>query len=1074
MVLQLLFLSDSSSVDGLVIASIVVCIVHAVSTYQVIVKVNESYPRSTKKILKELFVIGSTEKVLERPYALELRMRAAIDFRNIPTDVEISDAYFVEISNCLAWSQNLTSLSFSAYQLSTERLRLLCAGLHGNKKLKTLTISHDEPAGYHEPFALPEKFAESLASLEHLSLEGMDTLSPSELLELGMAIKSKGTLETLQIACARPIVREGDAEDDGSWDWLYPHAAPRVLGSAQSLVNVAFCSIDDSLCLTSLLAGLRTSPTIKQADFSGSRFSFDGTNELARWIEQKSPLEHITIIGLLSVGGTARAAQRSLCVLLRALGEGTSCVTGAILLAHDGGYPDASYLNTYVRTIQVESMNAIHSRGNIHTLLVGFTLPDPLSESLGMDPESGLGSGGFSSETAVGNKLGNSAGGSSSSLSLSVIQQLSRSLRYPVFIGLNGNRPERVKSVLELALENVEVEEMRSGLAVALDRCVLTKATLQTALRTISMKGCPIRWISLRHNPLCTPSLEALCALAPLRSGSDDFVLRCYARPSRKLEKLDLMGVDIDVEGLNFLANATKKAPALEILLSTTHIESSSADYGALASQDIKEEDEESSHFAAHMVHQIQSKGDVLVLSDDDWLYRLENLSLRDIAILGDLIMHSTKIIVRVTSGAFLNLDALRTQPTTWWRPTVASGTNPLELYLFSSSLSGLLDFSAYEGAIPATAFSLLATARQVRMAGAKKITGPLTVPAVRAVARVRGSLGSDAWQLSRCSPLSLVVPLRSPQLLTSVDLRFMDTLDFTLEAFLCCSNLEKLLVGGCSQLTGTLSAPLIEFITNIRRRYGLEAVDLSKCGTFTVPAHVKYLVEVDLRNIDSLELPKLTTFEGCGQHLKTLMFDDCPLVAGDIAGLAKHCHQLTVIGAGNTGISASLEGVAHYLGSTPRVLRFHSGTEFEGSISALNECTSVMTLDVHSTAVAGDLSGLNSLRDLRYLDVSATDITGSLSDLGKQCLCLEEIHADHTAISGPLSDLQPLKLLRVANFSNSKVSGRLSDLDHFVNNLRFLSIDGTAVEFAGSLVGFTEAHPVCRVVTGVGDGNGE
>ena len=70
-VLQLLFLSDSSSVDGLVIASIVVCIVHAVSTYQVIVKVNESYPRSTKKILKELFVIGSTEKVLERPYALE-------------------------------------------------------------------------------------------------------------------------------------------------------------------------------------------------------------------------------------------------------------------------------------------------------------------------------------------------------------------------------------------------------------------------------------------------------------------------------------------------------------------------------------------------------------------------------------------------------------------------------------------------------------------------------------------------------------------------------------------------------------------------------------------------------------------------------------------------------------------------------------------------------------------------------------------------------------------------------------------------------------------------------------------
>ena len=180
-----------------------------------------------------------------------------------------------------------------------------------------------------------------------------------------------------------------------------------------------------------------------------------------------------------------------------------------------------------------------------------------------------------------------------------MIQQLSRSLRYPVFIGLNGNRPERVKSAPELALENVEVEEMRSGLAVALDRCVLTKATLQTALRTISMKGCPIRWVSLRHNPLCTPSLEALCALAPLRSGSDDFVLRRYARPSRKLEKLDLMAWT-SMRKAHFLANATKKAPALEILLSTTHIESSSADYGALASQDIKEEDEESSHFAAH------------------------------------------------------------------------------------------------------------------------------------------------------------------------------------------------------------------------------------------------------------------------------------------------------------------------------------------------------------------------------------------------------------------------------------------------------------------------------------------
>ena len=134
-----------------------------------------------------------------------------------------------------------------------------------------------------------------------------------------MAIKSKGTRNSTN--CLREAYRQKVMQRMTAWDWLYPHAAPRVLGSA-SLVNVAFCSIDDSLCLTSLLAGLRTSPTIKQADFSGSRFSFDGTNELARWIEQKSPLEHITIIGLLSVGGTARAAQRSLCVLLRALGEG--------------------------------------------------------------------------------------------------------------------------------------------------------------------------------------------------------------------------------------------------------------------------------------------------------------------------------------------------------------------------------------------------------------------------------------------------------------------------------------------------------------------------------------------------------------------------------------------------------------------------------------------------------------------------------------------------------------------------------------------------------------------------------
>jgi hypothetical protein len=293
-----------------------------------------------------------------------------------------------------------------------------------------------------------------------------------------------------------------------------------------------------------------------------------------------------------------------------------------------------------------------------------------------------------------------------------------------------------------------------------------------------------------------------------------------------------------------------------------------------------------------------------------------------------------------------------------------------------------------------------------------------------------------------------------------------MDTLDFSLQAFLSCSNIEKLLLGGCRRLSGTLTAPLIKFITTLRTRHGLEAVDLSGCGTFSVPAHLKGLEEVDLRNIDSLDMPKLTSLEGCGPTLRSLMFDDCPRVAGDVGGLAKICHQLEVVGAGNTGVSASIEGLAHFLGPSPKVLRFHSCSEFEGTIDALHECTSVSVLDMHNTAIAGALSSLGALSNLRYLDVSATNVTGSITTLGKECLRLEEIHADDPAVSGDLSDLQSLKHLRVVGLSNSKVGGRLSDLEHFVNNLRLLGIDGTEVEFAGCLASFAEAHPVCRVVT--------
>ena len=143
-IIQLMYLSRASSIDALVLVSVLVCCVYFCSTYQLMTEVKESYPRSMKSIFKELLIAARTEKVIKRPYALELRMEPAIDFERVPPEDGITGAFFVEISNCLAWSQNLLSLGFAADQMSTENLRFLCAGLQGNTKLKKLTVSFNE------------------------------------------------------------------------------------------------------------------------------------------------------------------------------------------------------------------------------------------------------------------------------------------------------------------------------------------------------------------------------------------------------------------------------------------------------------------------------------------------------------------------------------------------------------------------------------------------------------------------------------------------------------------------------------------------------------------------------------------------------------------------------------------------------------------------------------------------------------------------------------------------------------------------------------------------------------------